>query len=39
MQELAFGCIQMVAVMRWHALIERPAKGKAVIGRDAEHRC
>lgn len=33
MQELAFGCSQLVAVMRWRALIEHPAKGKVLIGR------
>lgn len=36
MQELPFGHGQLVAVMRWHALIEHPAKGKAVIGRRGE---
>lgn len=38
MQESAFGCGQLAAVMRWHALIERPAKGEAVIGRRGEQR-
>lgn len=36
MQKSAFGCGQLAAVMRWHALIERPAKGEAVIGRRGE---
>lgn len=36
MQESAFGCRQLAAVMRWHPLIEHPAKGEAVIGRRGE---
>lgn len=38
MQESAFGCGQLAAVMRWRALIEHPATGKAVIGRRGEQR-
>lgn len=33
MQELAFGCSQLAALMRWRALIEHPAKGNVLIGR------
>ena len=36
MQESAFGCGQLAAVMRWHAQIEHPVKGEAVIGRRGE---
>lgn len=38
MQELAFGCSQLAFVMRWHVLIELPAKGNILIGRHGELR-